>query len=115
MMHLKTAASLAVIAMVSACAAPAPVVQQSEIRPQPTFDKFGGGSCEEGYVYIPGTAPQPPECIPIDECDEVTLADGSVEIECPEPGRDPDPSDSSTRDESPSDPVGRDPTGAPRG
>ena len=91
---LNLAAFAGVLGVLGACASqPEPM-----IAPEPTFDKFGGGACEEGYVYVPGTAPQPPECIPEDDCDPITLADGSVVWDCPPPppGRDGGRDDSST-------------------
>ena len=95
-------ACVGIVGVLAACASqPEPM-----ISPEPTFDKFGGGACEEGFVYVPGTAPQPPECIPEDDCDPITLADGSVVLDCTPPppnrDRDPDRDDSST--------TGRDPT-----
>jgi len=86
------AASVGIAGILAACASqPEPM-----ISPEPTFDKFGGGACEEGYVYLPGTAPQPPECIPEDDCDPVTLSDGSVVWDCPPPPPDRGRDDSST-------------------
>lgn len=75
-------ATVGVIGLVSACA------QQEEvtlIAPQPTFDKFGNGSCDDGWIYVPGAAPINP-CIPEDECQPVYDAAGNV-IECLPPPR----------------------------
>ena len=72
---------------------------EPQIAPEPMFDKFGGGTCEEGYVYIPGTVPELAECVPEDECDPITLADGSVVWDCPPPGRDPGDDDDDDRDD----------------
>lgn len=103
MKRLNVIAVAAIAGVLSACA------QQPELlAPQPTFDKFGDGACEEGWVYIPGTAPQPPECIPEDECDPITLADGSVVWDCPPPPRDRDRDDSGRT-------GGTSPTGGPAG
>lgn len=63
--------------LLSAC------TQQEEVTmvsPQPTFDKFGNGACEEGYIYVPGSVPTLP-CIPEDECEPVYDSAGNV-IEC---------------------------------
>ena len=55
--------AITVLGVVSACA------QQEEptpITPQIVFDKFGNvssGTCEEGYIYIPGAVPEP-ICLP---------------------------------------------------
>ena len=101
-MNIKQIASLACVAAVlGACA------QQEEapdIRPQPVYDKYGGGSCEDGYTYIPGTTVQPDECIPDDEC-EPGMTSPAAGIPCPPPRRgDDDRDDSST--------TGRSPTGS---
>ena len=101
---LKVIASVGIAAVIAGCA------QQEEITmvaPEPVFDKFGGGSCEEGYIYVPGAAFEPSVCVPEDECEGIVNADGS-EVPCPPPppGRDDDDDD----DDSSS---GRDPTGAP--
>lgn len=86
---LNFAAFMGVAGILAACASqPEPM-----ISPEPTFDKFGDGQCEEGYVYVPGTAPRPPECIPEDDCDPITLADGSVVWDCPPPPPPPDRDD----------------------
>ena len=76
------------------------------VTPEPTFDKFGEGSCVEGYIYVPGTAAQPPECIPPDECDELDST-MSAALPCPPPppGRD-DSSDDDDRDDGGRDPGG---------
>lgn len=78
-------AASAVAALLAACA------QQEEpmIRPQPVFDKYGEGSCEGEWVYVPGTAPEYAECVPPDECEPVYDSAGNL-IECP-PERRPDP------------------------
>ncbi len=81
MKFLNIAGFVGIAGVLTACASqPEPM-----IAPEPTFDKYGSGACEEGYVYVPGTAPQPPECIPEDDCDPITLADGSVVWDCPPP------------------------------
>jgi hypothetical protein len=70
-------AVLGAVGLLAACA------QQEEtltIKPQPTFDKFGNGSCEDGWIYVPGTAPIDP-CIPEDECEPVYDSTGAI-IEC---------------------------------
>ncbi|MXQ07586.1 hypothetical protein GQ651_06980 [Alphaproteobacteria bacterium GH1-50] len=72
--------------------------QQEEpapVRPEPMFDKFGGGTCTEGYVYVPGSVPERAECVPDDECEPVYDSTGAV-IDCPPPRypRRPDESDS---------------------
>ncbi|QMU59147.1 MAG: hypothetical protein GKR98_13675 [Boseongicola sp.] len=108
MKFIQLLAAVGITAVLSACAQ-----QPESIRPEPTFDKLGGGECEEGWVYIPGTAPRPPECIPEDDCDPITLADGSVVWDCPPPpptrDRDRDDSSSSggtTRPSTPGTPPG---------
>lgn len=101
------------IASVLAACAVQPVPM---ITPEPTFDKFGGGTCEDGYVYIPGTVPEFAECIPEDDCDLITLADGSVVWDCTPPPireRDPDPDRDRDPGRDDSSTTGRDPTGAP--
>lgn len=70
-------AVLGVVGLLSACA------QQEEVtmvKPQPTFDKFGNGSCDDGWVYVPGAAPVDP-CIPEDECEPVYDSAGNI-IDC---------------------------------
>ncbi len=54
----KIFATLGVAVVLAGCA------QESQISPEPVFDKFGGGSCTDGYIYTPGTANQPDECLP---------------------------------------------------
>lgn len=96
MRFFKLAGYVAIAGVLAACASqPEPM-----ITPEPTFDKFGSGSCQEVCVCVPETAPQPPECIPEDDCDPITLADGSVEWDCqpPPPDRDWDDGYSSGRD-----------------
>lgn len=78
------ASLLAAAAFAAACAQEE---QSFSVAPQPTFDKFGGGSCEEGYVYVPGTVPEESLCEP-EDCEPYYDADGSL-IECPPPGREP--------------------------
>ena len=39
---------------------------ETMVSPEPIFDKFGDGSCIEGYTYIPGTVPGG-ECDPDDD------------------------------------------------
>lgn len=89
-------ASAGVIGILAACA------QQEEptmVRPEPMFDKYGGGSCEGDWIYVPGTVPEESTCVPPDECEPVYNSAGQV-IECPPPPRRPDRDrdDSSTRD-----------------
>lgn len=70
-------APVCIIGMLSACA------QQEEVtmvKPQPTFDKFGNGSCDEGLIYVPGADVIDP-CIPEDECEPVYDTAGTL-IEC---------------------------------
>ncbi len=62
------------------------------IAPQPVYDKFGGGSCEGDYIYIPGAPPRIDQCIPEDECDPVYDSTGQI-IECLPPNRGRDPND----------------------
>lgn len=78
-------AATGVLALLAGCA------QQEEpmVRPQPVFDKFGGGSCEGDWIYVPGTAPEYAECVPPDECEPVYDSAGNL-IDCP-PVRRPDP------------------------
>lgn len=86
MKAIKLFAVMGVTGMLAACA------QQEEptiIKPQPVYNKFGEGSCEGEWVYVPGAAPQFDECVPPDECEPVYASDGSL-IECPERQRYPD-------------------------
>ncbi len=89
----KLGTAVALSAMLAACA------QQEEPRtmvsPEPVFDKYGGGSCEEGYIYQPGTAYQPPVCE--EDCDAAVDSTGAP-IPCPPPSRRPhdDDDDSSS-------------------
>jgi len=92
-MKLTTIASgISLAVLLSACAqqetATAP-----PIGPEPMFDKYGGGTCEEGYSYVPGATPQQALCVP-EDCEATFNADGSPAIVCPppRPGRDPDDS-----------------------
>ena len=81
-------------AMVAACSQPEP---ERMVTPEPVFNKYGDGACEEGYDFVAGTAAQPPVCIPDDGCTPVYDSAGNV-IDCPPPpGRgDDDRDDSST-------------------
>ena len=78
---IKLSSTLVIAGMLTACA------QQEEpmtmVGMEPVFDKYGGGSCEEGYVYIPGTATTPPVCEP-EECEESSTV-GAAAIPCPPP------------------------------
>ena len=72
-------AGSAVVGLLAACA------QQEEpvmVRPQPVFDKFGGGSCEGEWIYIPGSVPEFAECVPPEEC-EPTASTITAVIPCP--------------------------------
>ena len=98
-------ATIAIVGLLSACA------QQEEhltmVSPQPVFDKYGEGSCEEGYIYVPGAA-QVPRCVPEDECIEETGLT-AANIPCPPPYQRPDDGDDdSTR-------TGQNPFGAAAG
>ena len=84
MKFIHLSAVVGIAGLLGACSQP-----ETLVAPEPMFDKYGGGSCSEGYVYIPGTAQRPPECIPDDGCIPTVNADGSVE-ECPPPYRRPD-------------------------
>ena len=101
-----------VAGLLTACAQ----TEAPTIHPEPTFDKFGGGSCTDGYIYVPGAAPQNP-CIPEDECEPVYDSAGNI-IDClPPNGRPQYPNDGGSDDggRSPdggSDDGGRSPTGA---
>ncbi len=80
-------ATAGIVALLAGCA------QQEEhamVAPEPTFDKYGNGSCDEGWIYVPGAAPENP-CIPEDECDPVYDSAGNI-IDCPPP-RTPIPDD----------------------
>lgn len=79
--------ALGVVGLLAACG------QQEEpqlVRPEPVYDKFGGGSCEGNWIYVPGTAPQPDQCVPPDECEPSYDTAGNV-IDCLPPSRRPDP------------------------
>ena len=106
-MNIVRLSALAGIALILAGCA-----QQEEtmVRPQPTFDKFGNASCEGGWIYVPGTAPEYAECVPPDECEPVYDSAGNV-LECLPPPRRPSggsdgSSSSSTRPTRPSSPTG---------
>ncbi len=75
----------------------------SPIYPQPTFDKFGGGVCEEGYTYTPGSTSTPTTCIPDDGCIPVFDTAGT-QIDCLPP-------DDFSEERNPGR-TGRSPTGA---
>lgn len=78
---LKFTAGAAAAALLAACA------QQEEptmVRPQPVFDKFGEGSCEGEWIYIPGTVPQYAECVPPEDCEMIVTATGQT-VPCPPP------------------------------
>lgn len=91
MNSLKLTALTAIAVVLSACAQQE---EAPELRPQPVFDKFGGGSCEEGYVYVPG-GPYQGECIPPDECEEAQTASAAA-LPCPPPGGRGEEDDDST-------------------
>lgn len=82
---------VSVLGLLTACA------QQEEptiVRPEPVFDKYGGGgTCTDGYVYVPGANFEPPRCVPEDECTPVYDTAGNV-IACPPPRTQRDPSSS---------------------
>ncbi len=103
---IKLCAAIGVAGLLAACA------QQEEptmVAPQPVYDKFGGGSCEGDYIYIPGAPPQIDQCIPDDEC-EPYYNTATQQTECLPPNRYPDPNDGED------DPRGRtDPNGSPFG
>ena len=95
-------AAVGVVGLLSACA------QQEEVtmvKPQPTFDKFGNGSCDEGLIYVPGADVIDP-CVPEDECNPVYDTAGNV-IECLPPIE--------VREEGDGDSDGRSPTGSTAG
>ena len=105
--------SLVTTALAGAALVLAGCAQQEEpapVRPEPMFDKFGGGTCTEGYVYVPGTIPELAECIPDDDCEPVYDTSGAI-IDCPPPPRGV-PRDAGS-DSSSTGTTGRDPTGAP--
>lgn len=85
-------AAVGVTSILTACSQPESLPM---ITPEPVFDKQGGGSCEEGYDYVPGTTAQPPVCIPDDGCTPVYDTAGNV-IDCPPPPRRGGDDDSST-------------------
>lgn len=95
-------AAVGVVGLLSACA------QQEEVtmvKPQPTFDKFGNGSCDEGLIYVPGADVVDP-CVPEDECRPVYDSAGNV-LECLPPFQVQEDGDDRT--------VGRSPTGSTAG
>ena len=94
MKFIQISAALGMAAMVAACSQPEP---ERMVTPEPVFNKYGDGACEEGYDFVAGTAAQPPVCIPDDGCTPVYDSAGNV-IDCPPPpGRgDDDRDDSST-------------------
>ncbi len=79
-------AVIAVAGLVAACG------QQEEmtlVSPQPTFDKYGNGACEEGYTYVPGAVPEMP-CVPDDGCDPTFDSTGAPNDCLPPPRREGD-------------------------
>jgi len=94
---------LGTMGLVSACGQ---VETPTAISPEPVFDKFGGGSCEDGYTYVPGTVDQP-QCVPDDGCIP-TYDSAGAPIDCLPP-----PSFSEERDPGRSSTPGRSPTGGP--
>ena len=96
------------MALVGAAALVAACAQQEEmtvVAPQPGFDKFGGGECEEGWIYVPGSVPELATCVPEDECEDPVFDTATGELICPPPIDRGD-------DNSPSDPGPRTPTGS---
>ena len=96
----RISAGLGLVLVVAACAQPAAVTAPM-MGPEPLFNKFGEGSCEAGYTYVPGTAPQPPQCVP-DDCQISYDAAGAPNILCApvpqrEGGRDPQGSSTTGR------------------
>ncbi|AZQ67735.1 hypothetical protein EF888_11675 [Silicimonas algicola] len=78
----KFMATLGTAAILTACAQ----TETTMVRPEPVFDKYGNGSCQEGWIYTPGAAPQQ-LCVPEDEClQPVQTASG---IYCPPVYRQP--------------------------
>ena len=72
----KFMATLGTAAILTACAQ----TETTMVRPEPVFDKYGSGSCQEGWIYTPGAAPMS-QCVPEDEClQPVQTASG---IYCP--------------------------------
>ena len=95
-------AAIGALALLAGCA------QQEEpmVRPQPVFDKYGGGSCEGEWIYVPGTVPEYDECVPPDECEPVYDTAGNL-IEClPERRPDPGRSDGTSTTSTPRSPTG---------
>ena len=93
MRNISFYAALGVTSIFAACSQPeAP----SMVTPEPVFDKYGGGTCEEGYDFVAGTSAQPPVCIPDDGCEPVFDSAGNV-IDCPPPPRQPGGGDSTGR------------------
>ncbi|MFQ6548603.1 hypothetical protein AADZ90_011640 [Aestuariibius sp. 2305UL40-4] len=127
--------SLVVLGMIALAGCAPRQDPQPRITPEPVFNKFGGGSCVPGYIYVPGAVPEQARCVPAGECEEVILADGSQAVQCTPPGDDcvetynadgsvieecgnpdrPRDDDDPERRPDPQDPrdPGRDPTGAP--
>lgn len=90
---------MSIIACAGALGVLAACAQQEEmvmVEPQPMFDKYGGGSCEGDFIYIPGTVPEEAKCVPPDECEPVHDTAGTI-IDCPPPHRDPGGSSSGGR------------------
>ena len=83
MKHIRFFAAAGVIGLLTACA------QQEEptmVAPEPMFDKYGGGSCEGDWIYVPGTVPEFGECVPPGDCNPVYDSAGNV-IDCRPPPR----------------------------
>lgn len=83
---VKFAGCAAVAALLAGCA------QQEEpatmVPPQPVFDKYGGGSCEGNWVYVPGAVPELAECVPPDDCEYIIDSTGQT-FPCPPPNQRP--------------------------
>ena len=76
---------LGVTGLLAACAQPPGPMT---INPEPMYHKLGGGFCVDGYVYVPGTAPQSDLCIPEDDC--ILQSNLTSDTCLPPPDRDPD-------------------------
>ena len=102
MNSIKTGVTVAILGVLAACA------QQEEpmtmVAPEPVFDKYGTGSCDEGYVYVAGAA-QVPRCVPEDECIDSTQV-GAASIPCPPPTRQRDDDDDNGRSSQPNPTTG---------
>ncbi len=84
---IKFCATIAGVSMLAACSQQ---VEPTVVSPEPVYNKFGDGSCRDGWVYVRGSTTERDDCLPPDECDPVFDAAGNV-LDCIRFPRQPDP------------------------